>query len=1271
MSNNTGSPASSLHQESTHAPVVRVSPTPEQILKHAEVPGYPGLYTLGFQEQYVNFYSQQVRAFNLALALEQELRLVGVDQNSPCRVAVIGGGVGGSMLALALAMCHCTVTLFERRTGVPTLPGVKSTDADSASPTDSDKATNANGMKAGDTKAEAPGNKTELLPAAKVGGGEIPLNGDGPPDVAAEASTDQKTSNKTLPGNKKEFRTIHPHLMHWPYVTGRGNRAGLPYMDWEAGPLNIVKATLKKGVAKWQKRIKTEGKNPVTLRTGANVVQVKRELPTDALRPRFEVEFFAADATSQKLNDNNGKKKDVKKVKQTATFDIVVLASGFGDEKYLEQFGCLSYWDPELLGQMANAKGTALVSGVGDGGLEDVIQLALKRTTPIYQLLEGTILNPTDETLREQVEELEQKLVEVERQAYALEESVQSRFLEEQWERLISKDSELFRRTGSQIRGYVKLTSENVLHIILNASSTSFNTLQASVIHRLVVFFLCKIAAEGGVGYKIEFVSGKFDYHQCEKKTDKKWRCVLTGKREETTYDVDLLILRHGPEKAIERIKFSPSEIKEKVEELRHRNALDQTRFPIWPMYGNPKRYLPFHPYSDGDREVYAQSSHAENRTDGTSVITADGSPDPKDEKRFQLKISRLGVRTQSSASYYVEKPSEISTAPKEESLVSEDAPSLRTLNELVLTLKVETHNPPDGSLAAALKQKFLLELVYVPGGVYSIGLPEHRKDVKLTGFWISRYPIPYELYCAVVPFCGADWPLRFRHRATAEWEDFVKSYGNHPVNGISWKDAVLFCQALGMSMPTAAQWEVAAIGFQKRHVDLIQDPHTDYVHFRNQGRMNGTAVVDAYAYARSPLGLVQPLGNVWEFCLDSWASDGARWFAMQQRQYQDQKDQLRAGVFEFKNPIIYNSSREREMRGHSWLDLVRPSYHTRGHNFALNRNDRDGFRVVWTGEMPKDQQDLVDKFEKAYSNAVPHAVSTSMPTETKCEPVQLSDILLRRLRQVEVRRKNDEKGVTHYLSLTELKARLKAAPKIWIILGRKNKELSTDREMAALSCDAWRLSELTLQLATNRRAKAVPIHTRLDFEVGLLKTPPAPPPGETLEASADKKNGDTSPPKEEAGNADVIITIGSGSVNQWSAYSADKTVPGFESATSSMPFGREQFFDNPDEAKGCGMLVAHEVDGQTRVLIAGRNGYTTAAGIELFRRVLGGNSIPSGGFNVPEACVVEIRRAKQIRILYRAESASSTNDNQDARTEWQDPGVPKGDLVLLSNDGK
>ncbi len=192
---------------------------------------------------------------------------------------------------------------------------------------------------------------------------------------------------------------------------------------------------------------------------------------------------------------------------------------------------------------------------------------------------------------------------------------------------------------------------------------------------------------------------------------------------------------------------------------------------------------------------------------------------------------------------------------------------------------RIWTPASPD-ALPEIERQNFEPETIYIPSGPFLMGslpgpaFPEHESpqhQVTLSAYRIGRFPV---MNCEYEVFLRETKRMA---RPEMRWDGQLPFKGEerHPVSGVTWCDAMAYCQWLSgktdprrYALPSEAHWERAARG-----VDGRAYPWGDWADGRcNQGKAE-IAAVDAYQ-AQSVTGCYDLVGNVPEWTSTLWGPD-------------------------------------------------------------------------------------------------------------------------------------------------------------------------------------------------------------------------------------------------------------------------------------------------------------------------------------------------------------------------------------------------------------
>ena len=166
--------------------------------------------------------------------------------------------------------------------------------------------------------------------------------------------------------------------------------------------------------------------------------------------------------------------------------------------------------------------------------------------------------------------------------------------------------------------------------------------------------------------------------------------------------------------------------------------------------------------------------------------------------------------------------------------------------------------------------------MAQVPAGEFMMGSrtgdadeqPVHRVYVET--FFMDKYQVSVGQYAKFLEGTSQDAP--------AEWSVMNKSrHQNRPVVNIDWADAIAYCTWAGKRQPTEAEWEKAARGTDGRtypwgnelpkgvHANMKKEKWSDHYVL---------SPVGMYEEGKSPYGIYDMAGNVWEWVSDWYDPD-------------------------------------------------------------------------------------------------------------------------------------------------------------------------------------------------------------------------------------------------------------------------------------------------------------------------------------------------------------------------------------------------------------
>ncbi|HVY49411.1 MAG TPA: SUMF1/EgtB/PvdO family nonheme iron enzyme [Minicystis sp.] len=218
------------------------------------------------------------------------------------------------------------------------------------------------------------------------------------------------------------------------------------------------------------------------------------------------------------------------------------------------------------------------------------------------------------------------------------------------------------------------------------------------------------------------------------------------------------------------------------------------------------------------------------------------------------------------------------------------------------------------------------IDRVRIPAGPFRFGGARGEtgdaavaaRRVTLSAFAIDRYPVTVAAFAEFVEAGGyrdrrhwtrEGWRYRTSERierprfwGEAEWSAYLAP--NHPVVGVSLHEAEAYAAFRGARLPTEAEWEKACRGLDAR-CHPWGDAWKDGASGQRGVGPRGTVPIGTYAGGRSPYGVADLVGCVWQWCRDVLDADADA----------GDEDPL-------VDPEDYDAEAERVTKGGGWNNL-------------------------------------------------------------------------------------------------------------------------------------------------------------------------------------------------------------------------------------------------------------------------------------------------------------------------------------------------------------
>lgn len=148
-----------------------------------------------------------------------------------------------------------------------------------------------------------------------------------------------------------------------------------------------------------------------------------------------------------------------------------------------------------------------------------------------------------------------------------------------------------------------------------------------------------------------------------------------------------------------------------------------------------------------------------------------------------------------------------------------------------------------------------------------SVPRRHHDKELELKAFYIDKYPVTNAQFKRFLDAAG--YRPKDTYNFLKDWAGgtYPEGWANKPVTWVALEDARAYAAWAGKRLPHEWEWQYAAQGADGRAYPWGNDPQADVMPPEATGRaLPVPADVDAHPKGASPFGVLDMMGNVWQW---------------------------------------------------------------------------------------------------------------------------------------------------------------------------------------------------------------------------------------------------------------------------------------------------------------------------------------------------------------------------------------------------------------------